>query len=91
MEYRDYLQTEHWLNVRERVNEFWGRRCAVCNSPDNVQVHHRTYDHLGQERIQDVILLCDSCHTKFHGKSRYGLEPIQATLSRYVESLNHHG
>ena len=84
--YKDYLKSDHWKNTRDRVAEYWGHRCAVCNSPDNVQVHHRTYEHIGQERMQDLILLCDDCHRKFHGE-RYGLEPIQATLERYVKRM----
>jgi 5-methylcytosine-specific restriction endonuclease McrA len=68
--------------------KFWGKHCAVCNSPDNLQVHHRRYDHLGEERITDVILLCDECHRKFHG-IRHGMEPIQVVLERYIERITH--
>jgi 5-methylcytosine-specific restriction endonuclease McrA len=35
-----------------------------------VNVHHRTYEHHGEEHqyLDDLILLCHPCHSKFHGK-----------------------
>jgi hypothetical protein len=60
--YLDYLQSIEWLQLCARALEYYGNRCAICNSPDNLQVHHRTYERLGQELITDVTILCDECH-----------------------------
>jgi hypothetical protein len=44
------------------------RKCQVCNSPHNPEVHHRTYKRLGDERPNDLIVLCSDCHAVFHGR-----------------------
>lgn len=61
-----YYRSQHWQKFRRRVIEFWGGRCAFCNSvnrhPKDIDVHHRTYERLGHEELQDCILLCRNCH-----------------------------
>ncbi len=66
--YSDYLKTEHWRALAERVKEQAGRRCQICNSGGRLEGHHRTYDNLGAELPGDVIALCSDCHSKFHDK-----------------------
>lgn len=83
-DYHDYLKSEEWQKKREQVLTFWGNRCALCYSPDALHVHHRCYHRLGQELITDLIVLCEKCHDKFHGR-RHGLEPIQDTLLRMYQ------
>lgn len=38
---------------------------------DGVQlhVHHNTYVNYGEERLEDLIVLCRECHADFHGLS----------------------
>ena len=31
-------------------------------------VHHKTYDRIGDELLDDLVLLCKSCHKAQHGK-----------------------
>jgi hypothetical protein len=42
--------------------------CAKCGRRDNLQVHHRTYEHLGIEilHMEDLITLNDQCHEEIH-------------------------
>lgn len=65
--YRDYLQTPEWREKSRLVREFYHNRCALCNSSKNLNVHHRTYWNRGNELPEDLILLCNECHKKFHG------------------------
>lgn len=46
-------------------------RCQVCNSSNNIQAHHRTYDTHGREHLHmnDLVVLCEICHGLFHGHS----------------------
>jgi len=60
--YLDYLQSAEWRQFCDQAMAYYGRSCVICNSNDNLQVHHRTYERLGQELISDVIILCDRCH-----------------------------
>jgi hypothetical protein len=69
-DYGLYLKTEHWSGKRDEALEFWERRCSVCNSPDNLHVHHRTYERRGHEQPADLIVLCRPCHQLFHDNGR---------------------
>ena len=60
--YLSYLQSPEWQQLRTRAMAHYGGSCVICNSRDNLQVHHRTYERLGQELITDVTVLCDRCH-----------------------------
>ncbi len=65
--YGEYLQTPHWKRKREDKLRAVGRRCQVCNhGPDTLEVHHRTYERLGQELDEDLTVLCRACHGTFH-------------------------
>lgn len=67
--YTAYLNSEHWQQVREEAIERAGVRCMLCNRDDEtLHVHHRTYERLGNEDPMDVIVLCATHHTQFHGK-----------------------
>lgn len=68
--YRVYLKTPHWQKVRAAALEHAGHRCALCNSSQNLEVHHRTYERRGAERPADVTVLCDDCHKRHHRRLR---------------------
>jgi len=72
MDYGYYLRTEHWKQVKLDALDRAGHKCQVCGSIERLQVHHNTYERRGQERPEDVIVLCHDCHTLFHqhGKLR---------------------
>ncbi len=73
MPYKEYLQTPHWKRKREDKLRTVGRRCQVCNhGPHNLDVHHRTYERLGEELDQDLTFLCRACHTNFHENRTLG-------------------
>lgn len=57
----------HWEQVRNARLEMAGHRCEMCNaSGGTLHAHHRTYARQGQELVEDVIMLCRSCHGLFH-------------------------
>ncbi len=66
--YRDYLKTLHWKKVRELALEKSEGKCQLCNGCVCLNVHHRTYEHLGDEQnhLNDLTVLCKECHEKFH-------------------------
>lgn len=66
MPYAEYLKTEHWYFTRKLAIARARERCQVCNSPHRLEVHHRTYENRGEERPEDLIVLCDGCHSMFH-------------------------
>jgi hypothetical protein len=67
--YADYLQTPHWQKTRESALERADFRCQLCSAGQVIlDVHHNTYEHLGEELPRDLIVLCRECHGKLHDK-----------------------
>lgn len=70
MEYSDFLQTAYWDAIRSQKLYLSRYKCSLCDDNQNLQVHHKTYEHHGYEHIylDDLIVLCGRCHSKHHGK-----------------------
>lgn len=68
MPYREFLQTPYWKAISQKVMANANFRCQICNSNENLNVHHRTYEHHGYELyyMEDLICLCKNCHEKYH-------------------------
>ena len=69
MPYELYLQTEHWKHFRGEALKFYQNKCQTCGKVKVLDVHHRNYENRGRETFNDVELLCDGCHGKFHNKA----------------------
>jgi len=69
-EYREYLKTDYWKKVSLEVKARANFRCQVCNSPNQLNAHHRTYANKGNEleHLDDLTCLCKQCHSLYHGK-----------------------
>jgi 5-methylcytosine-specific restriction endonuclease McrA len=67
-EYQDYLRSEHWQDVKRRfrASKLHHAGCYVCGSAENLNLHHKTYKRLGNERLTDLIYLCKPCHSYVH-------------------------
>lgn len=66
-DYATYLESPEWARLRRRAIVRAGGRCQLCNSRKSLNVHHRTYTRIGEERLDDLTVLCRSCHERFHG------------------------
>jgi 5-methylcytosine-specific restriction endonuclease McrA len=66
--YEAYMRSTDWRHCPARLEELAlsGFRCRLCNEgPDDgvtLEVHHRTYAHLGREKTEDLTTLCSACH-----------------------------
>jgi hypothetical protein len=67
--YERFLQTRYWHAIRLKVISDRKHLCEVCSEkrPD-VEIHHRTYDHRGEEYayLMDLRLLYGRCHNMAH-------------------------
>lgn len=70
MPYDEYLKTPEWIAKRDEVLDRDDHRCRVCNSEENLNVHHRTYVRRGNEDLNDLTTLCQPCHEYFHERMR---------------------
>lgn len=63
--YNGYLQSDCWLKKRQLIFERDKHKCTRCGDSAD-QVHHLTYERVGQEFYDDMTSLCLSCHTIEH-------------------------
>lgn len=87
--YASYLRSPHWVSFRAR----WYRRmgkppCSRCHKPAALELHHRTYNRLGYERVSDVVGLCRSCHAKTHTFSKAKRSHSLQTAHRASRSIS---
>ena len=69
-DYKNYLKTKHWKDKRKDVLKRAKYKCQLCSSKDILHVHHNTYENIGKEKKEDLIVLCEKCHSKFHNNSK---------------------
>lgn len=67
--YRDYMHSDAWRRKARKVRKRAGYRCQNCGKKAPLEVHHKTYERLGHERMRDLIGLCPQCHRKQHGRT----------------------
>ena len=68
-DYKAYLQSDEWKKIRELALRRDGYTCRICGTAINLRVHHVNYEHVGTElELDDVVTLCDECHSKIHIK-----------------------
>jgi len=65
-DYRDYLRSTWWKNRRFQALNDVGRQCQLCNSEVDLQVHHLSYENLGNEKPKDLLISCEVCHKLTH-------------------------
>lgn len=66
-EYEAYLKTEEWNSLRVKVFENCKGVCEVCENSPAEQVHHLTYERIGNEELDDLMGVCRPCHELIHG------------------------
>ncbi len=77
--YDGYLESDHWQRtrlmrlIRAQINDEWNlircdrTECGLYVPLMCLDVHHKTYERLGEERMEDLAVLCRSCHGVVHG------------------------
>jgi len=80
--YKSYIKSDKWRAKSSKAKRKAKRRCQLCGATDVVlDTHHNTYKNLGHEKPEDLIVLCQSCHTKFH-------EQKNCDVSLYLPAWN---
>ena len=69
-EYAEYLKSDQWASLREIILT---RANHLCDMPgclrEPIEVHHLTYDRLGEEDWRDLAAVCELCHRVLHDPS----------------------
>ena len=64
-DYSKYLKSDEWCEKRDKILKE-RKVCELCEDAENLHVHHLTYENLHNEKEEDLILLCKSCHFAVH-------------------------
>lgn len=61
-----YLNSSAWKQLREKALKRDGHVCQGCLENIATEVHHLTYDNVGDELLFQLISVCRDCHLKIH-------------------------
>jgi 5-methylcytosine-specific restriction endonuclease McrA len=75
-EYFKYINSPRWYYKRKEALEFHGKKCKLCGSTQNLDVHHLTYERFGKEFMADLMILCRPCHNEEHSKYKVNSTPV---------------
>jgi hypothetical protein len=67
-DYNSYLKTPKW-RLKSRTVIERDVICQACLSRPAIQAHHKTYEHVGDEPLFDLVGVCLQCHAKLHAKN----------------------
>lgn len=76
--YYEDLKDKKWLRKRLQVLLKYGRKCALCGSSENIDVHHLSYEkgkRAWEYPIENFVPLCRECHKKVHGDKNHKFYP----------------
>lgn len=67
-EYKQYLQSPKWEQIRQRVFARDGFKCIICGAKENLHCHHHRTTHLFHEEnhLEDLVTLCEKHHDDLH-------------------------
>jgi 5-methylcytosine-specific restriction endonuclease McrA len=61
--YAKYIKSARWRNISEAMKKHAKYVCARCKTHTPIlEVHHKNYERLGNERMSDLEVLCMPCH-----------------------------
>ena len=67
MSERQYLQTSEWRKTRAAALVRADHVCSLDRThSQDLEVHHNTYERVGAELPEDLVVLCRSCHRLYH-------------------------
>jgi hypothetical protein len=70
--YEVYLRSQRWRQFRTAMLDLVDGTCECCGLREDdsrllvLDVHHQTYERLGCELPEDVLVLCRPCHMDHH-------------------------
>jgi hypothetical protein len=64
--YTAYLNTTAWRLKRQAVLTRANNWCEGCAARPATDVHHKTYEHMGNELLFELVAVCKPCHRILH-------------------------
>jgi hypothetical protein len=99
--YKEYISSTRWLLKKHELIEVylkqgWDISCNICQSEQNLNVHHKNYSQIGEENLKDdgsgdihnLEFLCRECHKKWHFNSIFRKKVEQERDKKFWEVIN---
>lgn len=67
--YHAHLASPEWQDRRRLVLKRAKHMCEGCGVAMASEIHHTTYDHMGNEFLFELVALCFACHRRLHERS----------------------
>lgn len=85
--YSEYLKSEHWRQRRKKFSAGHPIRCFVCGTRKRpIELHHLSYDRLGDELDSDLVWLCQRHHSEAHKLVMSGKESLHTAHTQVAAS-----
>jgi len=68
---KNYLESDAWQNIRKKILNRDNNKCVVCGTSSNLDIHHITYERVGNEDVDDLVTVCRKHHNEIHKKYGY--------------------
>ncbi len=69
MKYKSYIQSNDWKETKKYLSFIKNKNCFVCQTTENLRVHHLHYKTLGYEDGSELVYLCLQHHQELHYKN----------------------
>lgn len=84
VEYETYIASDAWRERAALLIVARGERCERCGRADSLGVHHLTYERLGEERDDDLLVLCVRCHAGQHPRKLIKHGSVSSVFDAWV-------
>tara|TARA_Y100000310_G_scaffold345405_1_gene464595 strand:+ start:3477 stop:4070 length:594 start_codon:yes stop_codon:yes gene_type:complete len=85
--YNDYINSEAWRNRKALYKISHPKRCFICDiSKKIIELHHITYERMGNELDKDLVWLCQKHHAKVHRYKKMPLDKRHLALKKKFDN-----
>lgn len=85
--YQAHINGAEWRAFRAQILKERGGRCEACRATGPMPLHHLTYANFGNERSEDVAVLCVECHEATHGRYDSLFKRVKAERRAFVNAF----
>lgn len=83
-QYRQYINSLKWAKKKSEYFKKYPKLCMKCGNTEQLELHHATYKHLGNELENELYCLCRNCHQNYHDIYQH---PTIKTTREYCELI----
>jgi hypothetical protein len=67
-----YLNSKDWWKKKQLILARDNYKCQMCGDTETqLNIHHITYERLGNEDLGDLVCICETCHSALHAELGY--------------------